>query len=348
MNYRLIKHEIELKKRLQNMNSKNGTESPNSLSKENTSMPFKDYYTNLKEELLNKYKNKTLKHVKGSKLAENEYSECLKIVQKEKINFKLKECDFKEELDCNLKLVKQIGPNTEYNLKKKGYGNIASLLNHRRYWNYAQIAIDKIESGSFTEKFNLIKKRDSSNLIKTLNLLDFENLKFMDIETLGFSNVPIILLGIAELKDKNIVSTQYFLQDKKEEPAILHSLLRHLNEDSVFVTYNGASFDVPFIKNRFSYYRMNYNYNIPNYDLIHFTRRLWRNILPNCKLTTIEKYLLNIERINDVPGSHIPNYYETYLEEKNIGPIIPIIEHNRRDIVSLAQFLMKIHDEIVE
>ncbi|MDR2545330.1 MAG: ribonuclease H-like domain-containing protein [Methanobrevibacter sp.] len=345
MNNRLIKYEIELRKRLKNIHSKNKAESS---LKENNSTSSKDHFTNLKEELLEKYKNKTLKHIEGSKLVENEYGKCLEIVQKEKINFKLKECDFKEELDCNLKLVKRIGPNTEYNLKNKGYKSIISLLNHHRHWNHAQITIDKLESGSFTEKFNLIKNRDSSNLIKTLNLLDFENLKFMDIETLGLSNVPIILLGIAELKDKNIVSTQYFLQDKKEEPAILHNLLRHLNEDSVFVTYNGASFDVPFIKNRFSYYRMNYDFNIPNYDLLYFTRRLWRSILPNCKLTTIEKHLFNIERIDDIPGSHIPNYYETYLEEKNIGPIIPIIEHNRMDVVSLAQFLMKIHDKIVE
>ncbi|MDR3223171.1 MAG: ribonuclease H-like domain-containing protein [Methanobrevibacter sp.] len=305
----------------------------------------KDHYNTFKEELLNQYKDKSLNDIEGSELVENKYGECLKIVRREKIDFKLKECDFKEEFDCNLKLINRIGPSTEEKLKKEGYENIFSLLNHDNHCKHAQVVINKLESGSFAEKFDLIKKRDSSNLIKTINLLNPENLKFMDIETLGLSNVHIILFGIAEIKGNEIISTQYFLRDKNEEPAVLYGLLNHLTEDSAFVTYNGASFDVPFIKNRFAYYRMNYDYNIPNYDLLHFVRKLWGDNLPNCKLTTIEKIFFNIERFDDIPGNQIPKYYETYLKENNIGPIIPIIEHNRMDIVSLAEFLMKIHDE---
>ena len=74
-------------------------------------------------------------------------------------------------------------------------------------------------------------------------------------------------------------------------------------------------------------------------------RNLWKDVLPNCKLTTIEEHIFNIKRDDDVPGAYVPGYYQTYLEKKNIGPLIPIIEHNRNDVISLASFLMKIYEE---
>ena len=184
-----------------------------------------------------------------------------------------------------------------------------------------------------------------NSTLKSLNSLDPFNLKFMDIETLGLSSAPIILLGIAEIKGKYIESNQYLLRDKEEEPALIEAYLSHIDEASVHVTYNGASFDIPFIKNRARLYRMDCNLDQTHFDLMYPARNLWKDVLPNCKLTTIEEEIFNIKREDDVPGAFIPDYYESYLATKNIGPLIPIIEHNRMDIVSLADFLMKIYEE---
>ena len=170
----------------------------------------------------------------------------------------------------------------------------------------------------------------------------------MDIETLGLSNVPVILIGVAEIKNNKITSSQYFLRDIYEEPAVLEAYLSHLDDDSIHVTFNGSMFDVPFIKNRCSYYRMNPQLDLPHLDLLYFARNLWKNTLPNCQLQTIEKEIFGIERKDDVPGQYILGYYQTYLTERNIGPIVPIIEHNRQDIVSLASFLMKMYDIVNE
>lgn len=306
------------------------------------------YYNDLKNRLLNEYQDQRLENILETKIVENRYGEALKIIQKEKIEFKLKKRNFKKEIFNDLKLVPNIGPSKEDKLNDNSFNTINSLLDHDKYCELAKTVIDVIESGSFFEKINLIKKNSDSfkNIVKSMSLVKKENFKFMDIETLGLSNVPIILIGVAEIKGKNIISSQYLLREKNEEPAILYELLNHLDENSTYVTYNGTSFDVPFIKNRFSHYQMDYIQEIINYDLLHFTRKLWKNSLPNCKLNTVEEYLFNIKRIDDVPGSRIPDYYNTYLQEKNIGPLIPIIEHNRIDIVSLSKFLMKIHDEI--
>jgi uncharacterized protein YprB with RNaseH-like and TPR domain len=67
--------------------------------------------------------------------------------------------------------------------------------------------------------------------------------------------------------------------------------------------------------------------------------------LPNCKLTTIEKHLFGIEREDDIPSGLVPEFYKIYTKTNNIGPLIPIIEHNRQDIITLAKIFSKLHEE---
>lgn len=303
----------------------------------------------LKYTLMDKYKDQRLEDIEGSEVIENNSGEALKITQKEKIDFSLDNKEFKKELFCDLKLIPKIGPATEKKLKEQGYNDISSLLEHEKYCNYAEEAIEKLEAGSHWDKFNLIRKnsKNKGKMLKCAGDLDYDSFKFMDIETLGLSNVPIILIGVAEMdkKGKSITSTQYLLKEKVEEAAVLEGYLSHINEDSTLVTYNGASFDVPFIKNRCNHYQIENDILPFHYDLIYYARNLWKDKLPNCKLTTIEKHIFNINRVDDVPGSHIPGYYDTYLKEENIGPLMPIIEHNRLDIVSLAKFLMRMHEK---
>lgn len=303
----------------------------------------------LKYTLLEKYQDQKLEDIEGSEVIENSSGETLKIVKKEKIDFSLDNKNFKKELMCDLKLIPKVGPATEKKLKEAGFTDIPSLLEHEKYCEHAEEAIEKLESDSHWDKFNLIRKNSKSKgkMLKCAGDLDYDSFKFMDIETLGLSNVPIILIGVAEMdkKGKNITSTQYLLRDKVEEPAVIEEYLSHIDENSTLFTYNGASFDVPFIKNRCNYYQIENNVEPFHYDLIYYARDLWKDKLPNCKLTTIEKNIFDINRVDDVPGAHIPSYYDTYLKENNIGPLIPIIEHNRLDIVSLAKFLMTMHEK---
>lgn len=310
------------------------------------------YYNDLKFGLVHKYNDWDLLDIEGSKVIENIYGETLKITRKQKIDFSLenKRDSIKHELASNLKLMPGIGLQTEMKLKDEGYESFYDLLDHPTYSKNAEKLIEKIEKDCFIKEFKLLKKlnkypNSKNSTLKALNSLDPFNLKFMDIETLGLSSAPIILIGIAEIKGKYIESNQYLLREKAEEPALIEAYLSHIDEASVHVTYNGAIFDIPFIKNRARLYRIDCKLDQTHFDLIYPARNLWKDILPNCKLTTIEEHLFNIKRVDDVPGAYIPDYYRTYLTTKNIGPLVPIIEHNRMDIVSLADFLMKIYEE---
>ena len=349
MTSRREEHEAYLEKILSNSLS---SANPSKEAYERGRLDSLTYFNNLKFGLMHKYKDWNFLDIEGSKVIENIYGETLKITRKEKIDFSLesKNKSIKDDLASNLKLMPGIGFQTEMKLKEEGYNTFYDLLNHPTYAKKAEILIEKIEKECFIKEFNLLKSLNKypnsrNSTIKALTSLDPFNLKFMDIETLGLSNAAIILVGIAEIKGNYIESNQYLLRNKEEEPALIEGYLSHIDEASVHVTYNGAKFDIPFIKNRARLYRIDCDLEQTHFDLIYPARNLWKDKLPNCKLTTIEEHLFGIKRDDDVPGAYIPDYYRTYLTTKNIGPLIPIIEHNRMDIVSLAHFLMRIYEE---
>lgn len=309
------------------------------------------YFADLKEKLLMEYEGKQLKDIMECKTSTNSCGEYLKITTKEKINFNIEDNNFKNQINNNLKLLPKIGLKTEEKLKNKGYTTIESLKKHDRYSDIALKFTNDLEDMSYLELINLLdnnkySKKCRDNILKSISLKEPEDFKFMDIETKGLSNVPIILIGVAEIKGSKIISSQYFLRNYTEEANIIEAYLSHLDEDSVHVTFNGKTFDVPFIKNRCSYNRIKADLNLPHLDLMYFAKNLWGDKLPNCQLQTIEKELFQIERHEDVPGQYIPGYYDTYIEKNNIGPVVPIIEHNCQDIISLASFLDKMYREV--
>ena len=309
------------------------------------------YFSDLKEKLLIEYDGKELKDVMNCEICSNSFGDTLKIVNKEKIDFSIEDNDFKNQLNHNLKLLPGIGLKKEQNLKNQGYSTIESLTGHDRYGNLALKFLSEIDGMSYLEIIDLLdsnrySKKCRDNVLRSISLKDPEDFKFMDIETKGLSNVPIILIGVAEIKGSKIISSQYFLRDYTEEAAIIEAYLGHLDEDSVHVTFNGKTFDVPFIKNRCLYNRIDADLDLPHLDLMYFAKNLWGDELPNCQLQTIEKELFGIEREGDVPGQYIPGYYDTYLDKNNIGPVVPIIEHNCQDIISLASFLEKMYGDV--
>lgn len=309
------------------------------------------YFEDYKQRLLNEWSGKNVEDIDNSDVVSTSFGDTLRITHEEKIDFKISDNDFKNQINRNLKLLPKIGLKTEQNLKNKGYTTIESLKNHDRYADIATKFASRIEDMSYAEIIDLLdtnrySKKCRDNIIKSISLTDKENFKFMDIETLGLSNVPLILIGVAEIKKDKIITSQYFLRRIYEEPAAIEAYLSHLDEDSVHVTFNGKSFDVPFIRNRCLYNRVRLDYRLPHLDLMYFAKNLWSDNLPNCRLQTIEKELFGIERQGDVPGQFIPGYYNTYISQDNIGPIVPIIEHNRQDIVSLAYFLEKMYEDV--
>jgi uncharacterized protein YprB with RNaseH-like and TPR domain len=145
------------------------------------------------------------------------------------------------------------------------------------------------------------------------------------------------------VENRRLVVRQYLLRDIHEEQAALIAACDHLSGDRpALVTFNGKSFDLPYLQDRLAYYGMGGTSRVPHFDVLHFSRRRWRGQVPSLRLCVLEREIFGIHRHDDIPGQMVPEFYETYLNTKNCGPLVPIIEHNKQDVVSLALLFFRL------
>ncbi len=256
---------------------------------------------------------------------------------------------FRFEILNDLTLVHGIGPRTQARLRSKGYRTLPDLMQHPRFRSNAHEVLKCLHGGSSAEIMDLIGCRHAKSqpcVLGTAGLHEQEDYVFLDIETLGLFSRPIILFGVGTVENSNLAVHQYLLRDIDEEQSALTATLDHLSGDRpALVTFNGKSFDVPYISDRLAYYGMESLARIPHFDVLHFSRRRWKDHLPSLRLTALEKAILGICRDKDIPGQMVPEFYETYLKTGNCGPLVPIIEHNKQDVVSLALLFFHLLEE---
>jgi len=243
-------------------------------------------------------------------------------------------------LENDFTLIYGIGEKTERSLKRRGYQTIHDLVHHRRFGRGASEYLERLANLHPYDISLLISRWHSpSHFLNILSsgLYQDTDFVFLDLETLGFFSRPIILFGIAEVSAGALKISQYLLRDISEEFGALQVIKKHLDENRVLVTYNGKSFDIPYLRERFAFYGDINRVAHPHYDLLHFARRKWKDSFPDCSLQTIEKNLFQVARSEDVPGAMIPEFYECYLKTGNPGPLVPIVVHNRQDLISLVR-----------
>jgi uncharacterized protein len=138
----------------------------------------------------------------------------------------------------------------------------------------------------------------------------------------------------------SFVVEQYFMEDYCHEAALLRHLAARLAEFEALVTFNGRNFDMPLVEARFIMNRMRPPPPMPHLDLLHPARRLWRGRFGSCSLSAIEQNVLAIARTHDVPGSLIPSIYFECLRTGDSRRLVPVLDHNVQDIVSMGALLL--------
>lgn len=304
----------------------------------------------LKRLLLRQYQGQQLQDVTGGQVINNERGSCLALQEKQEVELgnRPSPVEVKDRLSADLKLVFGIRNDTEKILKSSGYHTIEELTAHLRFGDEARAVLNILRQGDLVELFNLIAgryNRSHPHVLSLSALCEIEQFLFLDIETMGLFQRPIILIGVAGVSEGMITVSQYLARDIPEEDAAISAALAHVDDHTALVTYNGKCFDVPYIAERAAYYRLIANLAIPNFDMLFFARRGYREQLPDCRLSTLEQHLLGIERANDVPSALVPEFYETYLRTGNPGPLVPILEHNRQDLVTLVKIFFKLLTE---
>jgi hypothetical protein len=253
------------------------------------------------------------------------------------------------EMLADLTLVRGIGERSAVRLKARGWKTIADLANHPRFRYAAREALDRLARADPRDIMDLAGSRHAKShpfVLGAAGAFAPQDFVFLDIETLGLFSRPIILFGVGTIEQQNLVVRQYLLRDICEEAAALTVLADHLTgQKKALVTFNGKAFDLPYVQDRLAYYGIPPVARVPHFDVLHFARRRWKGQYPSCRLGELESAILGVGREDDVPGQMVPEFYEAYLRTKNCGPLVPIVDHNRQDVISTARLFFYLLEE---
>ena len=322
-----------------------------------------DYYYNFETlditHLADQYKDKKVEELfPNHDIVHNSMGQFMEIVWEQE-NF---QCDLnlslsKHKILRNLKTIYYIGENLERQLNKKGVKSLYDLKINLKYNISAHNVIDLIEN----KKYKSLCKNKYIHDLDVAFCFDSEELLFLDIETLGLYDSPIIMVGLGYFRNNKFEIHILFARDLEEEIAICeHLKSKILPNYKCFITYNGKSFDIPYIANRFMYFfddnpmiseeeepYERYNSRFHHIDLYHNCRRKYKGYFESYTLTDMENKLLNMSRENELPSGLVGLCYKKYLEAplRYIGLVKEIIDHNYWDIFSMPLILQKLLEE---
>lgn len=176
------------------------------------------------------------------------------------------------------------------------------------------------------------------NACKTDNIAP-EDVLFLDLETTGLSVTPVFLVGTMECQDQKFIFKQYFARDYSEEVSIVSAISERMRQVKLLITFNGKSFDVPFLRTRAAATGVRFVEPKAHLDLLHESRRLYKGKLPNCRLQTLERIICNRCREDDIPGSEIPQAYHDFVRTGDARKVGIILLHNLYDILTMADLM---------
>jgi hypothetical protein len=169
--------------------------------------------------------------------------------------------------------------------------------------------------------------------------IDTDRLRFFDLETTGLSGgsgTVAFLACIGRLERGEFSLTQIFLDDYPYEVAYLRRLVEKLGRDSVCVTYNGASFDMPLLATRLSMNRLP-PFIGKHIDALKTVRRLWKRVIGSVSLEHVELELFREPREDDIPGAMIPAIWFSHVRNGYDPRLEIVFEHNAKDVRSLER-----------
>ncbi|MFO8109905.1 MAG: ribonuclease H-like domain-containing protein [Thermoplasmata archaeon] len=294
-----------------------------------------------KWKLLNDNKGKDVQDVLGGFEDENKYGFFHRINTRYEKNLNLpSRTRAAEAILGDFKIIPGVGPVTASKFAERGIRDILDLTKDSRWCSKAEPICGIIEEGDLVKLQALVERCHSLNHPNCYFLTGYariEDLLFFDIETMGLSSKPLFLIGIGRFDEGAFVVDQFFARDTSEEKAVIQEFLNYLSESSVLVSFNGRSFDSRYIEERMVLHGLKGFNKLPHFDLLRMCRGKWS--VPNYRLTTLERFILGEEREEDVPSSLVPHFYEIYMRKNNPGPVIPVIDHNKQDIVSMVSLL---------
>ena len=176
--------------------------------------------------------------------------------------------------------------------------------------------------------------------------INLRDILFFDTETTGLAGgtgTYPFLVGIGKIELDYLIVRQYLLPEFVHEWLVLKYLNNALNESRFTVSFNGKSFDLPLLRNRYILNRMETVLDeCCHLDVLHAARRIWRRRLPACDLQTLEREILGVNRVGDIPGELIPHLFFEFMRNRDGEMMREVLEHNYHDVINMMLLTMKL------
>lgn len=185
---------------------------------------------------------------------------------------------------------------------------------------------------------------------------------FFDLETTGLSGGAgtfAFLVGCGTFGDDGAFGVrQHLMTTYADERPMLQTVARELARAGALVSFNGKSFDAPLLETRYLFHRLDWpGARLAHLDALQPARTFWGHSSgarafhagvrggsdrhapeaeSSCSLLSLEAQVLGARRVGDVPGCEIPARYFQFIRSGDARPLHAVLEHNRRDLLSLA------------
>ena len=166
---------------------------------------------------------------------------------------------------------------------------------------------------------------------------------FLDIEATGLDHgagTVAFVIGLGFREGDEVVVRQLCLRNPGEERALLMVLQEHLERFPYLVSFNGKSYDLSVLQNRFVMQRLYSKARSelklrPHLDLLHLSKNLYRGVWADTRLQTLEANLLGLHREDDIPGHLVPTCWFAWLRYARPEPLAAVARHNLDDVLSM-------------
>lgn len=168
---------------------------------------------------------------------------------------------------------------------------------------------------------------------------------FLDIETTGLSRTrhQIYLIGMASLVDSNkIYVNQLFADSLADETSVLTHFSEVLSTSAVrrIITYNGNSFDLPFLLERAKFHSVSLDFDA--FELFDIYKEVVsrKNMLQlqDYRQKTVEQFL-GICREDRYTGGELIKVYENYVNHPDEEAANVLMLHNYEDVLGMIDLL---------
>ncbi|MBB1532582.1 MAG: ribonuclease H-like domain-containing protein [Mogibacterium sp.] len=165
-----------------------------------------------------------------------------------------------------------------------------------------------------------------------------------DIETTGLSaqrGNKIILTACLIPNSKGVTITQFLAENPYEEDRVIMATMDFLKDESIdyLITYNGASFDIPFMKQRLETKNLPYVLNMYEFDLYNFIRSNTglKSQIGSLSQKNVEQHFgISSNRKDVISGRESVKLFAEYAINQDSVIEKIILTHNREDVLQLC------------